>query len=76
MHFFDSSPDRQTKYGAATIRPLRESVSGTYNARMQDQWNLYGAQTLYMNVESDGNANGVFLLNSNAMGKSSCYWQI
>jgi len=64
------SPDRQD--GAATIRPLRESVSGTCNARMQDQWNLYGAQTLYMNVESDGNANGVFLLNSNAMGKSSC----
>ena len=35
----------------------------------QDSVNLYGAQTLYMNVEPDGNANGVFLLNSNAMGK-------
>ena len=35
---------------------------------VQEEWNLYGAQTLYMNVERDGKANGVFLLNSNAMG--------
>lgn len=32
-----------------------------------DEWNLYGAQTFFMNLEQDGNANGVFLLNSNAM---------
>ena len=34
----------------------------------QDDWNLYGAQPLYMNLEEDGNSNAVFLLNSNAMG--------
>jgi len=39
----------------------------------QDEWNLYGAQPMYMNVESDGNANGVFLLNSNAMGQLLTY---
>ncbi|XP_013409300.1 maltase-glucoamylase, intestinal [Lingula anatina] len=32
-----------------------------------DPWNLYGHQTFYMNVETSGNANGVFLKNSNAM---------
>ena len=32
-----------------------------------DEWNLYGAQPFYMNLEEDGSANGVFLLNSNAM---------
>lgn len=36
---------------------------------MQDEWNLYGAQPLYMNLEEDGQANAVFLLNSNAMGE-------
>lgn len=29
--------------------------------------NLYGAHPFYVNIEPDGNANGVFLLNSNAM---------
>lgn len=32
-----------------------------------DEWNLYGAHPVYMNLENDGNANMVFLKNSNAM---------
>ncbi|KAL5004590.1 hypothetical protein ScPMuIL_018046 [Solemya velum] len=32
-----------------------------------DGWNLYGAQPTYMNLEEDGNANLVFLRNSNGM---------
>lgn len=35
----------------------------------QDEWNLYGAQPMYMNMDEDGNANAVLLLNSNAMGQ-------
>ena len=30
--------------------------------------NLYGVFPYYISLENDGNANGVFLLNSNAMG--------
>jgi len=30
---------------------------------------LYGVFPYYMSLENDGNANGVFLLNSNAMGR-------
>ena len=37
-------------------------------AVLQDQWNLYGHQTLYMNVEDTQHANGVYLHNTNAMG--------
>ncbi|KAK3601953.1 hypothetical protein CHS0354_001776 [Potamilus streckersoni] len=32
-----------------------------------NDWNLYGAQPMYMNLEKDGKANVVFLKNSNAM---------
>lgn len=32
-----------------------------------NSWNLYGHQPFYLNLEEDGNANGVLLLNSNAM---------
>ncbi|CAH1781001.1 unnamed protein product, partial [Owenia fusiformis] len=32
-----------------------------------DEWNLYGAQPMYMNLEEDGNANALLLKNSNAM---------
>ncbi|KAL8574813.1 hypothetical protein ACOMHN_031920 [Nucella lapillus] len=32
-----------------------------------NNWNLYGAHPVYMNVETDGKANMVFLKNSNAM---------
>jgi len=35
---------------------------------VQGEWNLYGAQPMYMNLEADGRANAAFLLNSNAMG--------
>lgn len=36
---------------------------GVYN----NSWNLYGHQPFYLNLEEDGNAHGVLLLNSNAM---------
>ena len=31
--------------------------------------NLYGSHPFYLNTEADGQAHGVFLLNSNAMGE-------
>ena len=47
-------------------------LSYTYHmldATFKDEWNLYGAHPMYMNLEDGGNANAVLLLNSNAMGK-------
>jgi hypothetical protein len=38
-----------------------------YNS--QDEWNLYGAHPVYLNLEEDGKANMVFLKNSHAMGE-------
>lgn len=35
----------------------------------QEDRNLYGHHPFYLCVEKDGNAHGLFLLNSNAMGK-------
>lgn len=37
--------------------------------RLQYKLNSYGYQPFYMALEEDGNAHGVLLLNSNAMGK-------
>lgn len=40
----------------------------------QTDVNLYGDHPFFMNMESDGNAHGVFLLNSNTMGEwYTCY---
>lgn len=39
-----------------------------FSLSLQDEWNLYGAHPMYMNLEDDENANAVLLLNSNAMG--------
>ena len=48
------------------------SYFGNFIHFIQHSWNMYGAQPTYMNVEKDGNANMVFLRNSNAMGRSIC----
>lgn len=36
---------------------------------MQESFNLYGAHPFYLLLEEGGDAHGVFLLNSNAMGR-------
>lgn len=36
---------------------------------LQESFNLYGAHPFYLLMEEGGNAHGVFLLNSNAMGR-------
>lgn len=49
---------------------------------LQYKLNSYGYQPFYMALEEDGNAHGVLLLNSNAMGKktldlfSQCFFMI
>lgn len=43
---------------------------GTFS--LQESFNLYGAHPFYLLMEEGGDAHGVFLLNSNAMGR--CPW--
>ena len=40
-----------------------------YNFCLQQNANLYGMHPFYVGFEKDGQAHGVFLLNSNAMGE-------
>lgn len=39
------------------------------NPCLQESFNLYGAHPFYLLMEEGGDAHGVFLLNSNAMGR-------
>ena len=49
-----------------------------YHTYLQKNANLYGSHPFYLNIEEDHNAHGVFLLNSNAMGKltPTFLWQM
>jgi len=48
---------------------------------LQESFNLYGAHPFYLLMEEGGDAHGVFLLNSNAMGRCprrprlACPWR-
>jgi hypothetical protein len=52
------------------VRSGKSDVSSL--STMQGDANLYGSHPFYMVQEGDGQAHGVFLLNSNAMGKKAC----
>ncbi|GAM28047.1 hypothetical protein SAMD00019534_112230 [Acytostelium subglobosum LB1] len=70
--FSESNPNL---YGLGErTRPLRLANNGTYTLWAKDQGtaseldiNTYGSHPFYLQLHSDGSANGVFLLNSNAM---------
>ena len=47
--------------------PMFSRDAGPTNPNKED--NNYGVHPFYMCIEEDGNAHGVFLMNSNAMGK-------
>lgn len=46
---------------------LSAVFAGTFS--LQESFNLYGAHPFYLLMEEGGDAHGVFLLNSNAMGR-------
>ena len=50
--------------------PLTTDLFSCHFIFLQENQNLYGAHPFYLNIDSQtGYAHGVFLLNSNAMGK-------
>lgn len=64
-------PMRKTKYTCITIQLIISSNFIFNKLLFQGLTNLYGVFPYYISMENDGNANGVFLLNSNAMGMST-----
>ena len=53
--------------------PKHTVPSPLFSCVSQYKMNSYGVHPYYMGLEEDGNAYGVFLLNSNAMGKKHLF---